>query len=285
MSTHSPRRTSAVREFFFGVSFLFRGFRIWITAPRLMLLGMIPAAIVGIIAIVLIVMLVSNIQSVATFVTPFAAEWGEIAQAATHLAAGIAILLSSILLIVNTYTTVTLMVGDAFYRKIAAHVDAIGGAPPLQPSPGFWRDLRRGIIEGIRVLLPTVGLAILVFGLGFIPVAGSIIAATAGALLGGWLLVVELSNIPFESRGVHLTARKRALRSTRARALGLGAASYLVFLIPFGAVVAMPAALAGATLLARSVLNEDPRLSDLSASPDSAKEPPDHGGDGKRKTS
>ncbi|MBH0009253.1 EI24 domain-containing protein [Salinibacterium sp. SWN1162] len=274
MTVPTPRRASAMREFFSGVGFLFRGFRIWVTAPRLMLLGMIPAAIVGLAAIAVLVALIVNIEVIATSITPFAREWSEVAQAATHFAAGLALIVASILVIVNTYTTVTLMVGDSFYRLIAAHVDAVHGAPPEQQSQGFWRDLRRGIAEGLRVLLPTVGLAVLVFALGFIPVAGGVIAASAGALLGGWLLVVELSNIPFESRGLHLTARRRTLRGSRARALGLGAATYVVFLIPLGAVVAMPAAVAGATLLTRSVLGEDARLSTLATTTEKAKEPP-----------
>ncbi|MEV8253944.1 EI24 domain-containing protein [Rhodoglobus sp. NPDC076762] len=283
MSAPSPRRASVLREFFSGVGFLFRGFRIWITAPRLMLLGMIPAAIVGLVAIAVLVALIINIEAISVSITPLAREWGEVAQAATHFAAGLALIVASILVILNTYTTVTLMVGDSFYRLIATHVDAKHGAPPEPQPQGFWRDLRRGIGEGLRVLIPTVGLAVLVFALGFIPIAGGVIAATAGALLGGWLLVVELSNIPFESRGFHLTARRRTLRASRAQALGLGAATYVVFLIPFGAVLAMPAAVAGATLLTRSVLGEDARLNDLATTPDTAQEPPHERRDNKRK--
>ncbi|MEH6780588.1 MAG: EI24 domain-containing protein [Rhodoglobus sp.] len=276
MPAHPSPRASALGEFFSGVGLLFRGFRIWATAPRLMLLGMIPAAIVGALAIAAVVVLAVNIESIATAATPFALEWNDFAQAATQFAAGLAVLIASFFVIVNTYTTVTLMVGDVFYRMIAAHVDAMHGAPPAHDTQGFWRDLRRGIVEGIRVLLPTVGLAILVLLLGFIPLAGGFIAATAGALMGGWLLVVELSNIPFESRGLHLTARRRVLRAARARSLGLGAATYLVFLIPLGAVFAMPAALAGATLLTRSVLGEDRSPSERGASTTAAEQPPDN---------
>ncbi|CAO1651860.1 EI24 domain-containing protein [Salinibacterium sp. NYA9b] len=275
MTTLSPKRPSAIREFFVGASFLFRGFRTWISAPRLMVLGMVPAAIVGVVAIAVLATLFANIQTVAAFITPFANDWSELAKGATQFAAGLAVVLASILLVVNTYTTATLMVGDAFYRKISAHVDAVYGAPPAQQPLGFWKDFRRGIGEGIRVLIPTVGLAILVLVLGFIPVVGSIVAATAGALLGGWLLVVELGNIPFEARGLHLTARLRALRGSRARAVGFGAATYLVFLIPFGAVVAMPAALAGATLLTRSVRGEDARPGALDNAPDPSEQPPE----------
>jgi len=239
-----------------------------------MFLGMIPAAIVGVLSIALFITIIVAIEPIAVFVTPFAADWDELPRAAIRFVAGLALLLASILIIVNTYTTVTLMVGDAFYRKIAAHVDARHGALTTPAPEGLWKDLRRGLSEGLRVLFPTVGLALLVFGLGFIPVVGTIIAAAAAALLGGWLLVVELTNIPFESRGIHLTARRRALRGSRAMSVGLGAATYLVFLIPFGAVIAMPAALAGATLLTRSLLDEGSTTADADSSANFAEQPP-----------
>ncbi|MGV8851872.1 MAG: EI24 domain-containing protein [Rhodoglobus sp.] len=274
MQVTPPRAPTAFREFFAGVGFLFRGFRIWVIAPRLMLLGMIPAAIVGLLSVALFVALVVAIEPIAAFLTPFANDWDDLPRSAVQFAAGLAVLLASILIIVNTYTTVTLMVGDAFYRKIVEHVDARYGAPTVPIPQGFWKDARRGLGEGLRLLLPTVGLALLVFALGFIPIAGAIVAATAGAIFGGWLLVVELANIPCESRGMHLTARRRVLRESRAKSLGLGAATYLVFLIPFGAVLAMPAAVAGATLLTRSLLGENPHPAQADAPANLAEQPP-----------
>ena len=41
------RKRRVFREFFAGASLLGRGLKVWATAPRLMLLGMIPAMIVG----------------------------------------------------------------------------------------------------------------------------------------------------------------------------------------------------------------------------------------------
>lgn len=245
-----------------------------LTAPRQMFLGMIPAAIVGAVAIAVLITLIVTIDPIATLITPFANDWDELPQTAVRFAAGVALLLASILIIVNTYTTVTLMVGDFFYRQISSHVDFRHGAPPTPATQGFWKDARRGFGEGLRLLFPTIGLALLVLLLGFIPIVGAIIAATAGALLGGWLLVVELANIPFEARGMHLTARRRILRASRAQSLGLGTATYLVFLIPFGAVFAMPAAVAGATLLTRSLLDEEVRVAGANASTDLAEQPP-----------
>ncbi|WP_010202713.1 EI24 domain-containing protein [Salinibacterium sp. PAMC 21357] len=274
MNATSSGSSTPLREFFRGVSFLFKGFRIWVSAPRLMFLGMIPAAIVGTLSIGLFVALIVAIEPIAEFLTPFADDWDELPRAAVQFAAGLAVIVSSILIIVNAFATVTLMVGDAFYRKIAGHVDSRHGSPATPAPQGFWKDARRGLAEGLRLLFPTVGLALFVFALGFIPIVGTVVAATIGALVGGWLLVVELANIPFESRGMHLTARRRVLRLSRAKSLGFGAATYLVFLIPFGAVIAMPAALAGATLLTRSLLGEDTLVGNTDALAEPAEQPP-----------
>ena len=48
----------------------------------------------------------------------------------------------------------------------------------------------------------------------------------------------------------------RSRRAASARTLGFGVATYLLFLVPFVAIVVMPAAVAGATLLTKDALGE-----------------------------
>ncbi|MET0480604.1 MAG: EI24 domain-containing protein, partial [Mycetocola sp.] len=70
----------------------------------------------------------------------------------------------------------------------------------------------------------------------------------------------ELSTVTFERRGLRLDDRRRLLKSQRSTTLGFGVAVFLLFLVPLGALVTMPAAVAGATLLARRSLGESDRL-------------------------
>jgi CysZ protein len=72
-----------------------------------------------------------------------------------------------------------------------------------------------------------------------------------GAMVGGWVLALELTGVPFERRGLRFRHRRAMLRQRRAMALGFGMATFVSFLVPLGAVFAMPAAVAGATLLSR----------------------------------
>jgi CysZ protein len=92
--------------------------------------------------------------------------------------------------------------------------------------------------------------------LGFVPVVGGVLAAVLGVVLTGRLLARELTARAFDARYLDAAVRRALLRRHRWRILGFGAATQLCFLVPLGAIVTMPAAVAGATLLARSILDE-----------------------------
>src|SRR5690606_4905820 len=87
-----------------------------------------------------------------------------------------------------------------------------------------------------------------------IPVVGQTVVPVIGAAVGGWVLALELVGAAFSRRGLRLPDRRRALRADRPVALGFGVAVFCCFLIPLGAVLVMPAAVAGGTLLARRSL-------------------------------
>jgi CysZ protein len=250
----APPRSGFLSELFAGVGFLRRGFGIWLTSPRLMLLGAIPAFIVGLIYVAGIVTLFFNIDALAVWITPFANDWVDAAQTVTRLAATLAIVVGGVLLAAYTFVAVTLAVGDPFYERIWKQVEVrLGDAPP-ELELGFWRSAGKAIGDAIRLLIPAIGVGLLIFACGFIPLVGSIIALTLGAILGGWLLVVELTGFAFDARGFTVSQRRRALRQSRPRSLGFGLVTYLLFLIPTAAVFVMPAAVAGAAMLSRDAM-------------------------------
>ncbi len=73
-------------------------------------------------------------------------------------------------------------------------------------------------------------------------------------MVAGRALAGELLSRPLEARGLDRRARAALLRPHRGRVLGFGAATQVFFLIPLGAIAVMPAAVAGATMLARDLL-------------------------------
>lgn len=244
--------------FFAGVRILGQGLRLWISAPRLMLMGAIPALIVAAVYAAGIIALAVNLDAVAEWTTPFAAEWTEPLRTLVRIVAGLAAVGIVVLLVVYTFTAIVLAVGDPFYERISRRVDERLGNAPVPVETPFWTGVGRAIGEGVRILIPTIGIALLLFAAGFIPIVGQVVVPVLGAVFGGWFLALELTGFAFEARGGRLRDRRRALAAHRSRTIGFGAATYLLFLIPFAAVIVMPAAVAGATILARQSIEDAP---------------------------
>lgn len=243
------------REFFTGVGLLFRGFATWRTAPGRMALGLLPALIVAAVFTAGIVVLALNVEAISTAVTPFANDWDRPWRDLTRVAVAVAFIIAAILLISLTFTTITLAVGQPFYELVWRHAESRFGEIP-DSAPGFWRSVGLGLASGIRMLVPTVLIGIGLFGLGLVPLVGAVLSAVLGALVGGWFLARELTGLAFDARGLGFRERRAALRSRRALVLGYGAATYLLFLVPLGAILVMPAAVAGSVLVVRRTLGE-----------------------------
>jgi CysZ protein len=254
--TAAPRRAGAVREFAAGVGLLLRGFAVYGRDPGLVLLGLIPAFIAGVLLVVALVVLIAFIGDISSAVTWFADGWSAGWRDTVRTIAGISVLGLSALLAIVTFTSITLAIGDPFYEKISERVEQrYGGVPGAVDRP-WWSEFARGIGESIRLIALSALLGVPLFLLGFLPVIGQSVVPAIGALVGGWFLAVELVGVPFARRGRSLADRRAALRTNRPLAVGFGAAVFVCFLIPLGAVIVMPAAVAGGTLLARRILGD-----------------------------
>ena len=254
--TTPPARTGFLRGVFEGVGLLARGFKVWITSPRAMWLGLIPSLITFAVFTAAVIVLVLNIDALSLWLTGFASAWDEGWRLGLRIAVGAAVLGVAGLLLAYTFAVVTLAIGQPFFEAISRRVDdSFGGVTEAEQK--FWPSLLRGIAEAIGVIALTVLVGLGLLLLGFVPLVGSIIAAVIGAFTGAWFLALELTTVPFERRGLRLGRRWKLLAGQRSVSLGFGLAVFLLFLVPFGALVAMPSAVAGATLLARRALGED----------------------------
>jgi CysZ protein len=244
------------RQFFQGVALLGRGLKMWATDPRLMLFGALPALVVALFYAAARVLLFSQVGHLAEWVTPFADDWQDVWRTTIRVTAMVAFAALGTLIAVYSFTAITLAVGDPFYERIWRHVENRLGGIQNEVEVPFWPSWLRGIGDALRILAITGLIGIALFVLGFVPVIGQTVVPVLGAAVGGWFLALELTGKPFEARGRSARDRRRALARIRPTALGFGVASYLVFLIPLGAVVVMPAAVAGATLLGRQAADE-----------------------------
>lgn len=238
-----------MRELLAGAALVWSGFGMWRRRPGVMALGMLPAVIAATVVVIVVVILAANVSAIAAWITPFAETWGRNERELLRGAAGAAVVIGVGVLALYTFTTLTLLVGDPFYERIWRRTEAdLGG---YTPAPfGFWRSIG----DTALLVLRAVGYGLTTLVVGVIPVVGAMAGPILGAVLGGHLLARELTQRPFQARGLGRDARRRLLRGSRARELGFGVMTQLFFLVPGGAILVMPAAVVGSTRLARELL-------------------------------
>lgn len=241
------------------MAMLGRGFAYWRRRPGLMALGLIPAAIVGILLLSGIVALAIALPGITVAITPFADGWPGLWATVIRATIGTAMVGAALVLTAVSFTALTLIVGEPFYERIWRSVerdlaDDTHGDAQIDADYGFWRSVR----DGISLVARGIGIAVLAALIGLIPAVGGVLSTVFAVSLTGWLLADELSSRALSARGLAHVERRRLRRTHRARVLGFGVATQLCFMIPLGAVATMPAAVAGATSLARSLLETEP---------------------------
>lgn len=242
-------RANPVTEFAAGFLTLGRGFGYWRKRPGLMALGLVPAAIVGAFIVAAVVVLILVLDPVTLKLTAFAAGWDEGWRGLLRVLLGVALVIAVLALAARTFTAITLLVGTPFYDRIQDSVDIAEPVPAAAPL-GFGATTRATLGLILQSLLASV--AVLVVGV--IPVVGQVAAPVLAFVFTAAALTRELTLSPFSRRGLDAPARRRLRRGRSARAFGFGVAVQLCYLVPLGAVVTMPAAVVGATFLARDLL-------------------------------
>ncbi|HMR50253.1 MAG TPA: EI24 domain-containing protein [Arachnia sp.] len=244
-----------VNEFIGGFATLLRGFGYWSRNPRRMALSAIPAVLVGTVMFGLLIWIGASSYDWATDLTGFASAWAPYLIVALRGVVAGAIVGGAGFLMVISYAAVTLLVGQPFFERVWRDAERdLGGAALAEMS--LWTSVRRGIGDGLRLVMVALSTAVVVFLVGLIPGVGAPVAGILGALLAGRMLSIELTSLPGDARGLTLDDRQRLLAGHRARQLGFGVAAYLVFLIPGVAVFGTPAAIVGGTLLIRELRGE-----------------------------
>ena len=243
----NTKAAGVVAEFFTGFVTLFRGFGWWRRRPDLMLLGLLPAAIVagGLVALALVIL--AGGEGFVGWLTPFANGWDPALRQVFRVALTLALLVGFLIIAAFGFTALTLLIGDWFYERIWRSVEEQLGDFVPGSEPGFWR----GVADSFRLVVPAVLSAMLTSVVGLIPLVGGVLGPVLGVTLSGRILARELMARPMDARGLTHDERRAQLRANRPRVLGFGVAVQLCFLVPGGAIVVMPAAVAGATHLTR----------------------------------
>ena len=156
-----------------------------------------------------------------------------------------------LLIIFFTFTTIANIIASPFNSFLAEKVEVIArGEDHFAPFSWsellamvprtLWREMRK-----LGYFLPrALGLLILSFIPGL-----NIIAAPLWVLFNIWMMAVQYIDYPADNNKVSWPLMLEWLQAKRWLSLGFGGITYLALMIPFFNLIAMPAAIAGATLL------------------------------------
>lgn len=245
---------SAPSEFFAGVGLLGRGLAMIMRRPRMFLLGAIPPLFTSVLFTGVVVLLVTRADPLITALTPFADGWSTGSAQLARVLVGLALVAGSVLLMVISFTTLTLTLGSPLYDKISESVDRELGAAPAELDEKMITSLGRSLRQSVALIAVSLLVAPLLFFAGFIPAVGQTVVPVVSAVFGGWMLGIELLGSPFERRGLlRIRDRRTAMRRRRARVLGFCVPTFLLLAIPFVGVVVFPVATAAGTILARDL--------------------------------
>ncbi|MFF2952859.1 EI24 domain-containing protein [Kitasatospora sp. NPDC057965] len=243
-----------MRDLAAGMGYLAKGQR-WVARHgRWWAFGMIPALITLAGYVVALFLLGGWAGDIAAWATPFADSWSSLSQGLLRTTLAALVFVGGLLLSVLTFTAVTLLVGQPFYEALCARVDETEGGAPAPPEVPLWRELVVAARDSLFVLVRAGGFGVLLFAAGFLPVVGQTVVPVLGFAVSGFFLSLELTSVGLQRRGVAQRERLRLLRGRLGLALGFGVPLALGFLIPLVTVIAMPGAVAGATLLARDLV-------------------------------
>lgn len=233
-----------------GLRFMLLGQRWVLTHRRWFGFGLLPALITLVIYAAALILLALWADDIVTWATPFADGWDDLNQAVLRGLFAALLIGGALLSAVLTFTAVTLLIGDPFYEALSEQVEkAEGGPRDSGVEVPWWSD----VADSVRVLLRWAVFGVPLFFLGFVPLLGQTVVPAIGVAVTGFFLTIELTSVPMARQGRRLGERMLLFRHRLGLALGFGVPLALLFLIPVVAVVLMPGAVAGATLLSRDL--------------------------------
>jgi CysZ protein len=164
----APRSVGVVGEVLRGAGLLSRGFTVIARRPRLFGLGVLPPLVTSTLFVIILVVLITHIDQLTTALTPWAGGWGEGLATAVRVLVGVGILGGAVLLMVVSFTTLTLALGSPLYDKLSEAVEREFG-----PVPEYEEPVSQGAVRALRqsaaLIAVSLGGAILLFGVGLVP--------------------------------------------------------------------------------------------------------------------
>ncbi|MGD8908309.1 MAG: sulfate transporter CysZ [Chromatiales bacterium] len=155
-----------------------------------------------------------------------------------------------VLIVFYTFTVIANLIAAPFNGLLAERVERhLGGELPQQPGgvKQLMKDLLPSLLSELRKMGYFLLRAIPLLILFLIPVI-NLVAPFLWIAFSAWFLALEYSDFPMANHGLSFKAQHQRLKQTRLTALTFGGSLTLMMLVPLLNFLAMPAAVAGATL-------------------------------------
>jgi CysZ protein len=155
-----------------------------------------------------------------------------------------------LLIIFYTFTVIANLIASPFNGLLAEKVELhLGGSLPNGPTGAkqMVKDVVPSVLSELRKLLYFLIRAIPLLILFLIPVL-NIVAPFLWMAFSAWFLAVEYADFPMANHKLAFKQQHARLKQARFSSLTFGAGLTLMMMVPILNFVAMPAAVAGATL-------------------------------------
>ncbi|MBS1789464.1 MAG: EI24 domain-containing protein [Acidobacteria bacterium] len=229
---YKANSANPVYHFAWGVRFFFAGLRMLFRQPALLALSLIPIALTVLLLLALAFGCVWLVGQSLAGVMP--ADYAVFAQAI--------ILVLALLLSYFLYLPVARVLLAPFAEAISRKAHSISTGESGVNSDISWT---RAIKEGLKISTLHLVVGVFAFALNFLPPVGPIIGLLIVILLCG----LEFLDVPLSVRGIPFGKKLGVIWQNKSAALGFGAASYLMLLIPGINLLSLPVGVIGATLL------------------------------------
>lgn len=168
--------------------------------------------------------------------------------------------IATVLIVFYTFTVIANLIAAPFNGLLAEKVERhLGGEMPRSPSgmKQLMKDLVPSLLSELRkmgyFLLRAIPLLILLVVTSPFPIV-NLVTSALWIAFSAWFLALEYGDYPMANHGLTFKAQHRRLKQTRFTALAFGGGLTLMMMVPLLNFVAMPAAVAGATVFWRERL-------------------------------
>ncbi len=225
-----------------GASYLLRGFSL-IMRPGLRHFVLIPLLVNTVIFSLLAWFGISQFQELINWLLPEESWFAFLRWLLWPLFA-----LTMVLVIVYSFTVLANLIAAPFNSQLAEQVELmLSGLPPQQAGGSIIKNLVPALKSELGKLGYFLIRAIPLLILFAIP-GVNIIAPFLWLLFNAWFLALEYADYPMANNNLDFKTQHTRLKAARLTSLGFGGTTTLLMMVPVLNFLAMPAAVAGATV-------------------------------------